>query len=462
VLSAAELNNRGAEHSVRGENEGARLSYLAALNIDPNNTYALANLGNELSRENKLSVAETIYQKLVALDPLNGNHWNNLGNVLTRLDKFGPAFAAFEKAKETISHSPGLWHNQGLLFYRKHDYKSALRSFEQCEALGGGSLSLQNDVAHALLALGNLPSALENYEARWNSLPHLPAWDFHIPEWRGENLAGKRLLLHVEQGYGDTIMTLRFVQNLAALGADVILGVPDDLIRLCEFQGWNCANLFEFDEFNTKQFDFHSPFYSAMRWLGIQSEDIDPAPYISVPPISVPTFPKTNVVNVGICWTSGRRGNQHDWRLRHAPLELWLPMMSSPNIQFWSLQKGPDASDIQTLGLEALIKDPTYAFDDWAATAAFVSQLDLVISVDTALVHLAGAIGVPCRMLSQFSNCWRWWNIETGSAAPWYDSVDIIRQETPGDWKTQLEEASFSLKSFVDWKLANRSVELAA
>jgi tetratricopeptide (TPR) repeat protein len=462
VLSAAELNNRGAEHSVRGENEGARLSYLAALNIDPNNTYALANLGNELSRENKLSVAETIYQKLVALDPLNGNHWNNLGNVLTRLDKFESAFAAFEKAKESISHSPGLWHNQGLLFYRKHDYKSALRCFEQCEALGGGSLSLQNDVAHALLALGNLPSALENYEARWNSLPHLPAWDFHIPEWRGEDLAGKRLLLHVEQGYGDTIMTLRFISNLTALGADVVLAVPDDLARLCEAQDWTCTNLFELNESNTKQFDFHSPFYSAMRWLGIELNDIDPSPYISVPPISVPTFAKDKTFNVGICWASGRRGNTHDWRLRHAPLELWLPMMSSPDIQFWSLQKGPDASDIQTLGLEALIKDPTYAFDDWAATAAFISELDLVISVDTALVHLAGALGLPCWMLSQFSNCWRWWNIDEGSGRPWYDSVEIIRQNAPGDWKSQLEEAAESLKHYSKFISADRIARIAA
>ncbi len=458
MLNAAELNNAGAAYALRGETEAARLSYLAALSLDPNNVYALANLGSYLSQNNNLAVAETLYNRLVVLDPLNGNHWSNLGNVLTRMDKFEPAHAAFERAKESISHNPALWHNQGLLFYRKQDFKGALRCFEQCEALGGSTLALQNDVSHALLALGNLPSALEAYEARWATLPHLLPWDFHIPEWHGEDLNGKRILLHVEQGYGDSIMTFRFVPSLVALGAEVVLAVPGDLIRLCNAQGWDCLDIFNLDESAVVGFDFHSPFYSTMRWLEIGLEDINPAPYLAVPPVSVPTIPRDSVFNVGICWTSGRRGNNHDWRLRHAPLELWLPLMSDPNIQFWSLQKGSDSDAIQALGLDALVKDPTYAFDDWAATAAFIAQLDLVISVDTALVHLAGAIGRPCWMLSQFANCWRWWNIEVGSALPWYDSVDIIRQELPGDWKTQLEETAEALRHYSGFISADRRI----
>ncbi len=464
MLSAVELVNRGSEHWARGEYEGARLSYLAALEIDPINIYALANLGTTLGNDqNKLKSAEVIFQKLVRLDPNNGNHWNSLGNVLFRQSKFDEAFVAIEKAGEFISFNPAYWHNRGLLLYGMHSYEPALRCFEQTEALGGGSESLRNDIAHVLLGMGNLSSALEMYEARWALLTHLPTWDFHIPEWRGEDLENKTIVLHAEQGYGDTIMTVRFAEQVRKLGAKVVLAVPPDLIRLFEAQDWDCTDLLKFSEKDARGFDFHSPLYSAMRWLEIERDKIDSRPYINAPEISVPSVFRGNVLNIGICWTSGRRGGKHDWRMRHAPLENWLPLAKDPGIQLWSLQKGPDSEEIQTLGAENLIKDATFFLDDWAATAAFINKLDLVISVDTAIVHLAGAMGKPCWMLSQYTHCWRWWEIGEGSGRPWYDSVKIIIQETPGDWKSQIEEAVLSLKlrpCFEFWP--KTPIELAA
>ncbi len=449
MLTADTLFQNASAFWAQGDTEAARLTYQAVLEIDPFCVPALASLGTLFGNENKLFAAEAFFRKASCLASENGHFWNNLGNVLTRQGKFAEALKAFDKAESLISYSPAFWHNKGLCLYNMKSYLAALRCFEKVASLGGDSLALQNDVAHALLALGNLPSALEKYEARWDSLIHLLPWDFYTPEWKGEDLRGKHILFHAEQGQGDTIMTARFAKNLEALGASVVLALPPQLVRLFESQGFDCLDISTINANDMKVFDFHSPMYSAMRWLGIDLVDIDPQPYISAPAITVPHV-DPRAFNVGIVWISGRRGGQHDWRIRHAPLEHWLKLASIPRVQLYSLQKDDANEDISLLGADGLVKNPTYAFEDWADTASFIDSLDLVISVDTAVVHLVGAMGKPCWMLTQFTNCWRWWEIGSGSARPWYDSVNIIPQETPGDWAGQLETAFERLSLFAD------------
>jgi hypothetical protein len=124
-----------------------------------------------------------------------------------------------------------------------------------------------------------------------------------------------------------------------------------------------------------------------------------------------------------------------DARRREADLKLFLPLIENPKFKIWSLQKGTNEEDISNLGLEGLVSDETGMFSDFYETAKFISGLDLVLTVDTAVAHLSGALGIPTFMLAQFSNCWRWWNIENGSGEPWYSGMRIFRQSVPGDWK---------------------------
>jgi hypothetical protein len=125
--------------------------------------------------------------------------------------------------------------------------------------------------------------------------------------------------------------------------------------------------------------------------------------------------------NVGICWFSGRRGNYMDWRRRISSLEDWLPLSEVPNVQLWSLTPGDEAqSRDHSARAEALVLDDVTKFANFAETASFISKLDLVISVDTAVAHLAAATGKPTWMLSQFTPCWRWWGLEDGTGEPWY------------------------------------------
>ncbi len=421
---------------LEGDLEGARLHYLAALRVDPEFLATWANLAVVLGQMNQLQAAVVCLRKLLAYAPHDSGQLNNLGNMLTRLERYPEARETLMRCVELAPDNPTTWYNLALLSIREHKYREALEHFDRMEALGHTSHTVRNDRAHALLGLGeNLPETLALYEALWFSMIHLPPWDFHVPEWQGESLEGKRILFHGEQGYGDTIMTSRFHANLAARGAQVTLGLPADLCDLYAHQGLSVANIFALTPAIMAEFDYHTPMYSAMRWLGVTREQIDPTPYLRAPQTHSSL---SRNFNVGICWGSGLRGGEMDWRRRHAPLSLWLSLAELPGVQLYSLQKGPDENEIQALGADAVVIDETRSWRSWYDTAAFVAKLDLVVSVDTAVVHLAGALGKPCIMLAQYNHCWRWWNIDRESALPWYSSVSIIRQGAPGDWSGQL------------------------
>lgn len=449
--SADSLNRLGAELQLQGDEEGARLHYLAALHIDPGFCPSLANLAMVLGNQNKLTVAAAIVTRILNMFPNDGGQWNNLGNFLTRLERYSEAEIALNRAAELVPDNIGVWHNLLLLAHRTRRSDLALDYVNQVIRLGGFNPSVQNDRAHILLAIGDLGRGLVDYEARWHTLLHLEPWDFHIPEWTGQDLTGKSILVHHEQGFGDTIMASRFVLSVRDLGAKVTFGLPVALLRLYEHQDWGIEfiDITKLTQENAREFDFHSPLYSTMRWLGIRRGTISSTPYLTSPELVVPGVIK-NVFNVGICWTSGSRGSKFDWRRRISPLEAWLSLTEIPGVLLWSINKDPSAQEeIQTLGAEALIHDQTGSFNDFASAAAFISKLDLVISVDTAVVHLAGAMGKPVWMLNQFTPCWRWWDSDIRAGTPWYENMKIVNQNSPGDWGYQIAECKTRLLNLI-------------
>lgn len=438
-MSADELNRTGASLWLKGDAEGARHHYLAALSLDPDFFPALANMAVVEGNLNHLASAEAYVTRSLNFSSQDGMQWNNLGNILTRLKRYSEASRAIDQAVTLSPDNAGTWHNLSLLSHRLGDYSLAVEYIQRVRDLGNNSGTIQNDLAHMLLAQGtDLHSALEVYEARWTQLTHLASWDFHIPEWKGEDLRGKKILLHGEQGHGDTIMCARFARELMARGAWVTLGVPKSLTRLFDAQPWLDFSSLAIEDMNSEnmsQFDFQTPMFSALYHLDLGWSDISAWKYITPPDYSVPRV-TSNTFNVGICWVSGKSGNRSDWR--HAPLEFWLPLSSIPNVRLYSLYKGPDSKEIYDLGAEGLVHDDTTKLDDWADTAAYVSQLDLIICVDTAIAHLAGAMDIPVWLLHQFSPCWRWQDLSHSTGLPWYNSVRSFRQEKPGDWESLL------------------------
>lgn len=433
----------GIELQQSGDPLGASIHYQAALRSDRNCLVALQNLAQLANDRNELDAARAYTARILSIIPGDGAQWSNLGNMLTRSEKYDEARDALARASQLIPDMPIVWHNLGLLCLRTRKYDDALVYLEKAERLGTRGHGMLNDKAHAYLYLGNLPLAWPMYESRWATLRHLQPWDYHIPEWQGEELKGKRLLVHAEQGFGDSIMWLRFAKRLQDLGANLTLGVSQHLDRLFRSQGFQTLAIETMTDENMSGFDYQSPMFSALRWLEIDRKDISPRPYISLPEEGA----NGTTFRVGICWASGRRDSEHDQRGRYTNIRDWLCLAEVPGVELVSLQQGPDAEDIGRCGAEGLIDYHSIAgASDWFMTANIISGLDLVVCVDTAVAHLAGAMGKQVWMLSQYANCWRWWHIEEGTGLPWYSSMRIFSQAKPGDWKEQLAQVHDRLR----------------
>jgi hypothetical protein len=453
--TSAELNRTGSKFQVEGDKEGARLHYLAALSVDPNNWMALGNLGALTSEQENLDAAVVYAQKSVRLVPGDGRQYNNLGNILMRLNCFRESAEVLERAKEIAPDDPVTWQNLALLNYREGKFEAALEYMDAVLRMMPNSVQIKTDRGHVLLAMGRLQEGLAAYENRWYNLVHLPPWDLMLPEWKGEDLLYKHILFHSEQGFGDSFMTSRFARDLVSRGARVTMALPPSLVRLFRLQEWPGVEVISLDEVDNPsfRFDYHSPMYSALRWLGYSKEDIHPEPFLKncLKPFDLGTGPD---LKVGICWASGKWNAETAMR-RTIDLRLFLPLAGVPGVKLWSLQKGEGEGDIERLGAEGLITDSTRLLRDWADTAALVENLDLIIAVDTAVAHLAGAMGKEVWMLSPYTRCWRWWDIasalEPGGRGdtgwPWYSSMKIFAQWGPHSWRQTMEQVVRSLEA---------------
>lgn len=444
-MTPEELNNEGIVQYRRGNYAKARALYSQAYRQDRSFVAPLANLAHVLGLQGHLEAAVSCLRRITALAPEDYNQWLALGNALLRLERYTECKGPLVHASRLRPEQPDIWHNLALVAYRQQDYDEAEILLNKVIELGHDDHHALFDLAHAKMAQGKLTEGLALYESRWHTLVHSPAWDFHIPEWRGEDLTDKRILVHLEQGYGDTIMCSRF---LGALKGQVTFAVSPNLIRLFDEQNWgiDVINWGSLSDNANQIYDFHTPMFSMMRWMGIEPIDIVPEPYLTADPNSGYQIPRNGSFDVGICWASGDHGQKINWRRRVSDLKDWLQLAEVPDVRLWSLQKDESRNQIAELGAEALVGDVMDDMTDWLDTANFIKQLDLVISVDTAVVHLAGALGVPVWMISQYSPCWRWWDIDNGTGRPWYDDISIIQQKSPGDWKSALAEIKLDLK----------------
>jgi hypothetical protein len=254
-----------------------------------------------------------------------------------------------------------------------------------------------------------------------------------------EDLAGKRLFVHWEQGFGDTLQFCRYALAVRARGARVILSVQDPLVRL--LRGLDPGIEVIGGAETPQSFDYHCPLMSLPLAVGTTLETI-PArtPYLSAAPARTAAWSTrltaVTGLKVGLVWAGDPR--PHDPassaidRRRSIALERLAPLLAEPGVSFFSLQKGSPAGQLADIPAELR---PLACMDeagDFADTAALISNLDLVITVDTAVAHLAGALGKPVWILSRFAGCWRW--LLERDDSPWYPTARLFRQAEPGDW----------------------------
>jgi hypothetical protein len=446
------------EYYQRGNIGGAEHCLVSALRLDPNHHAALTSLACIVQDRRQFAASLALAQRAVNLEPQNPAYLGNLGNALFRADRYDEAARCHMQAIRIASERraageevnqfglAGLWHNLGLARMAASRPEQAVQCFRTALELAPQEARIRRDLGIALLGSGQFGEGLVAHEARWDELQKNPIWDSGIPRWEGQDLAGRTIIVHHEQGFGDTIQFCRFLPWLKERGAHVIAAVPQPLLRLIAISG--LAD--EVAEVNgpPPPADYHSPMLSVPAFLGLTLETIPfgppgasmaGAPYLRAPDngLGIPIHkPAGCLLTVGLCW-AGSSGYVPDMR-RSMPFHHMLQLVDLPQLSFVSLQKGERVADIANHGMRSLIGDLSGILGDFADTAAALMQVDLVVSVDTSVLHLAGALGRPTIALLSNWRCWRW--LTGRDDTPWYPSMRLVTQETPGDWPGVIDQ----------------------
>jgi Tfp pilus assembly protein PilF len=384
-------NNLGAALLDQGDLDGAAESHRRAIALKPDYATAHDNLAALLLAKGEVEEAEMHGRRAITLEPDNAVAWVNLGVIL------GQRSAAEEQKcmERAIALQPDF-------------------------ALAHWNLSL------AQLLRGDYRSGWPEYEWRWQWKDFsAPKRAFDQPQWRGEPLNGARILLHAEQGYGDTIQMLRYVPLVAERGGRVLLELPQELQQLAaeglpgEFELSSAGE-------SLPSFDWHCPMMSLPLAFETTIETIPLAPYLHR---FAPLHEPGQELRVGVCW-AGSPGHKQD-RRRSIPTETLTPLASIAGVRWISLQKesGPLPFAMETAELRS-----------FGETATIAGGLDLVISVDTAVAHLAGALGRPTWVLLPNRPDWRW--LLEREDSPWYATMRLFRQSSPGDWAGIIERVA--------------------
>ncbi len=381
----------------------------------------------------------------VRLDPGNADRHGNLGLALLEDGRFAAAAAALAEAA-ALAPDAGRLVNLGIALRCTQQLDAAVAAFDRALALDPDHAAARFNRAMVDLTRGAFDRGWRDYEARWQVPPLSLTTSVALPRWSGEAFAGRTLVLQAEQGFGDTIQFCRFVPAAAALGGRIRLLVPPPLTRLLarSFGALCCVE----DRVGVAGDELGCPLLSLPRALGTTPDGIPAAPYLHADPERAADWRRTLDAagpgrRVGLVWAgaaASARENLSLARRRSLALADLVPVLAVPGVRFVSLQLGAAAAEARAVPDLLDWTDRLADFDD---TAALIDGLDLVITVDTAVAHLAGALGRPVWLLDRFDHCWRW--LAGRRDSPWYPTMRIFRQPRPGDWPAVVAEVAAAL-----------------
>ncbi len=435
-------NNRAhALNALKRHNE-AVASCDQAIALRPNFPEAHNNRGNSLNALARHTDAVASYDKAIGFAPKYAEAYNNRGNALYRLGRAEEAAASYELAIAIRPEYAEAYNNRGNALSYLHRCEPALASYDQAIVLKPDYAAALFNKSVLLLLMGQFAEGWRLYEWRKTKADPIAARGTSQPPWLGETyIAGKTILLTEEQGLGDTIQFCRYAPLVAQRGVRVILEVPPQLTRLAKSLS-GVAQVVETGR-PLPAFDCHCSLLSLPLAFKTELATIPATtPYLKADPDLSKAWKdrlgtKTKL-RVGLVWSGGIRPNQPVSvnQRRNIPLAKFAAL-KSPDVAFYSVQKGqPGESELAELKTNRWsgpdIVDLTGAIGDFSDTAAFIDNLDLVITVDTAVAHLAGALGKPVWILNRFDTDWRWLLERTDS--PWYPTARLFRQDKPGDW----------------------------
>jgi tetratricopeptide (TPR) repeat protein len=472
----------GTVRREQGRLTEAEACFRAAMRHAPDAAEAHDNLGVVLQQLGRYDEAIEYHRRAIALRPDLADAHNNLGTALLASDRVDAAIEAYRRALASRPDHEDAHFNLGTAMLRRGSPAGAIAplreavrlqpgnadaqlnlgcALQELEALDaaalcfGTAIAIDSELAEAhsnlgivLLAQGAMPEGWLEHEWRWDT-PQLSEArrEFPRPVWRGEPISGQTLLIHAEQGLGDTLQFCRYARLAAARGARIIMEVQPPLVRL--LNGLAGVDVVLPRGGKLPGFDWHCPMLSLPLALGTKLASIPgDVPYLRPDAIEAASWcarlagSGDDRPRVGVVWAGDARRHSRALtavdRRRSLAVERLAPLLEMADVRFFSLQK--DSHTREKLPLE----DHMAEMRDFADTAALIANLDLIISVDTAVAHAAGALGKPVWLLDRFDSCWRW--LRGRDDSPWYPTLRIYRQPQPGDWDTVLDRITRDLR----------------
>jgi Flp pilus assembly protein TadD len=468
---AEAYNNLGTALYDMGHLEEAIASYHHATALRPNYSEAYSNLGFALKEKGCLDEAIAACRQAIAITANSPEAYSNLGIALYHKGQLDEAIAAYREAIALKPNYPEAHSNLGNALQDEGRADEAIAACRQAIALKPDFPEAHQNLGIASLLRGHFLQGWEEYEWRWQCKDNRASRrDFPQPKWRGETLHGQHVLIHAEQGFGDTLQFVRYVPLVVQRGGRVSVECQPGLEAILASVLGNSQIIPRGQPLPA--FDLHCPMMSLPLAFETRLETIPATiPYLhaaapqtlrwrerlagrnSAPHEPVPAC--REALKVGLVWAGDSRphlprANLID-RRRSLHLRQLAPLAEVPGVVFVSLQKGVPAQQTQTPPLGMRVWDWTAELHDFTDTAALLECLDLVISVDTAVAHLAGAMGKPVWMLSRFDGCWRW--LMNRADTPWYPTMRLFRQPAPGDWNQVIAEVREQLQLLVNRRM---------
>ncbi len=433
----------------QGNWTAAQAHYERALALQPALVPAHINLGNVMRELGQYGVAMQHYARALQIDPENADACYNRANALKDEGKIADAMAAYEQTLRLRPHHAEAYNNLGVLLRDQGKLTEALEHFRKASAIHPDHAESRVNEAMLLLLMGDMEAGWRRYEWRWRMKGAKPPRT-DKPLWDGQVLAGRTILLEGEQGLGDCIQFVRYASLIKQLGGRIVLRCPSSLARLFTSVDGVVAVVPEGEPL--PPYDCHAPLMSLPLLMGTNLATVPNAvPYLYPSQQAVAFWGnrlgRTQELKVGIVWAGNARhsnptANAVD-RRRSINLAALAPLTRMANVRFFSLQKGPAAeqiADLPALAMTNYMDEMT----DFADTAALIANLDLVIGVDTSVIHMAGALGKPVWVLSRFDGCWRW--LLDRDDSPWYPSLRLFRQSRQDDWSHVIQSIAAALE----------------
>jgi len=484
MMNPAEMLNKGIEYHTAGMLREAENLYLKILENDPNHPDAIHFMGILAYNVGKNDIAKEYIKRAIELLPTNAGCFNNMGNIYQQEKKYHESVKWYKKALEIKPDDQKSYNNLGVAFLKLGRFETAENCLLEATRIDPGYVEAYGNLVEVYRGGGDFEKALEYCEktlnlspkyarTRWNrSLIWLLQGDFEKGwpeyEWRWEkettfkrkidtgqrwdgreNISGKTIFVYEEQGMGDTIQFVRYLPLIKALGGIIILEVMTPLVRIVESLGAFDRLYVGVRNKDTRQadrFDFHVPLLSLPGIFKTTLETIPvQLPYLKADRDLVTIWKKRlggqGKFRIGLVW-AGHPDHTNDHN-RSISLSAFSGLKEIKNVMLFSLQKEKYKKWTDINPAKVIEQDPGDEISDFADTAAVIENLDLVISVDTAVVHLAGALGKEVWTLLPFSPDWRWMIDREDSS--WYPTMQLFRQPEPGDWESVLKKVKKSL-----------------